>query len=314
MSATIPLPQCAHFPLLGIPLEVRSNSPAVITAAERAFCHWRSLAPEEIASGAPLRLDLLLQPGEQSDTSGPPFVRRGQGMTMLAAGGSNLLLAQLDRGEALGFVTPELFADELNFRADVLEWLAFQLVSTHDRVALPAGAVVQQERAVLLVALDQYELPLLQYACLRAGLRFLAAEQVYLGQESGLRLWGSHPRLALPSVAQQIFPDLAAQTLPVTRNGETRLVLDIAAAEAQHLALSAGHAAVCLVQPHPGLSSILEPVDPAAVVNQLVQRAAGTAFYQEIREVAVALAQAGAYRLYAGGDLSGAAALVRSLV
>ncbi|MFP4435877.1 MAG: hypothetical protein ACLFVO_01400 [Chloroflexaceae bacterium] len=314
MSAAIPLSEHAHFPLLGVPLEVRSNSPAVITAAERAFRHWRSLAPEQIASGAPLRLDLLLQPGEQSDTAGPPFVRRGQGMTMLAAGGSNLLLAQLDRGEALGFVTPELFADELNFRADVLEWLAFQLVSTHDRVALPAGAVVQQERAVLLVALDQYELPLLQYACLRAGLRFLAAEQVYLGQESGLRLWGSRPRLALPSVAQQIFPDLAAQTMPVTRNGETRLVLDIATAAAQHLALSAGHAAVCLVQSRPGLSSVLEPVDPSVVVNQLMQRAAGTACHQEIRAVAGALAQAGAYCLYAGSDLPGAAALVRSLV
>jgi len=235
-------------------------------------------------------------------------------MTMLAAGGSNLLLAQLERGEALGFVTPELVADELNFRADVLEWLAFQLVSTHDRVALPAGAVVQQERAVLLVALDQYELPLLQYACMHAGLRFLAAEQVYLGQQPGLRLWGSRPRLALPPVARQIFPDLAERTMPVTRNGETRLVLDVAAAEAHHLALSAGHAAVCLVQSRPGLSSILEPVDPTAVVDQLAQHAAGTACYQEIRAVAVALAQAGAYRLHAGSDLPGAAALVQSLV
>jgi hypothetical protein len=314
MSAAIPLPQRAHFPLLGVPLEVRSNSPAVITAAERAFRHWRSLAPEQIASGAALRLDLLLQPGEQPATPGPPFVRRAQGKTMLAAGGSNLLLAQLDRGEALGFVTPELLADELNFRTDVLEWLAFQLVTPHDRVAVPAGAVVQQERAVLLVALDQYELPLLQYACMRAGMRFLAAEQVYLGQQPGLQLWGSHPRLALPPVARQIFPDLAERAMPVTRDGETRLVLDVAAGAAHHLALSAGHAAVCLVQPRPGMSSILEPVDPAAVVDQLTQRAAGTGFSQEIRAVAVALAQAGAYRLHAGSDLPGAVALVQSLV
>jgi hypothetical protein len=62
------------------------------------------------------------------------------------------------------------------------------------------------------------------------------------------------------------------------------------------------------------MSSILEPVDPAAVVDQLTQRAAGTDFSQEIRAVVVALAQAGAYRLHAGSDLPGAVALVQSLV
>ncbi len=314
MPAALPLHHRAYFPLLGVPLAVCSNSPAVIIAAERSLGHWRGLAPEQIASCAPLRLDLLVQPDEHPDVSDPPFVQRVQGMTMLAASGSNLLLAQLDRGAALGFVTPALLADDLNFRTSILEWLAFQLIGVHDRMLLPAGSVVQQDRAVLLVSLDQYDLPLLLYACLCEGLQFLAAEQVYLSQLSGLRLWGSHPRLYLSPAAQQRFPDLAERMLPVWPVGDTRLVLDIAAADVQHLALSAGHAVVCLVQPRSGLSSILEPVDPSEVVEQWVQRAVAAAFSQDIREVAVMLTQDRAYRLRAGSDLPGAAALVRSLV
>ena len=48
LGHTAPLDHCASFPLLGVPLEVRSNSPAVIAAAERAFGGWRGLEPELI--------------------------------------------------------------------------------------------------------------------------------------------------------------------------------------------------------------------------------------------------------------------------
>jgi hypothetical protein len=48
LGHTAPLDQRATFPLLGVPLEIRSNSSAVIAAAERAFGGWRGLDPELI--------------------------------------------------------------------------------------------------------------------------------------------------------------------------------------------------------------------------------------------------------------------------
>jgi hypothetical protein len=55
LGHSAPLDQRATFPLLGVPLEIRSNSSAVIAAAERAFGGWRGLEPEvvewSVASG-----------------------------------------------------------------------------------------------------------------------------------------------------------------------------------------------------------------------------------------------------------------------
>src|SRR5258706_16456777 len=51
LGHTALLDQRASFPLLGVLVEIRSNSPAVIVAAERAFGGWRGLEPEVIEPG-----------------------------------------------------------------------------------------------------------------------------------------------------------------------------------------------------------------------------------------------------------------------
>src|SRR5262245_57872735 len=123
LGHSAPLEHRARFPVLGVPIEVSSNSPAVIEAAERYFGPWRRLEPDLVEPLPPRQVRVVVHP------AGPPasgraggqrggaprhasFVRRVHSGCYLAASGSNVLMAQMDRGEALGFVTPELVADD----------------------------------------------------------------------------------------------------------------------------------------------------------------------------------------------------------
>jgi hypothetical protein len=60
LGHSAPLDQRATFPLLGVPLEIRSNSPAVIAAAERAFGGWRGLEPEVIEPAEPCVISIVV--------------------------------------------------------------------------------------------------------------------------------------------------------------------------------------------------------------------------------------------------------------
>src|SRR5689334_19492571 len=109
LGHTAPLDQCAQFPLLGLPTKFRSNSPAVIAAAEKSFGRWRDLAPELIAPSDSLIVDLVVHPAHNNDHSSIPqaqFIQRVHGDWFIASSGANLLTARRDRGQALGFVTP----------------------------------------------------------------------------------------------------------------------------------------------------------------------------------------------------------------
>src|SRR4029079_2845816 len=88
LGHTAPLDQRARFPLLGLPLEIRSNSPAVIAAAEQSFGRWRDLAPELIEPSDPLIVDLIVHPAHVNDhcsASQAQFIQRVHGDCFIAS-------------------------------------------------------------------------------------------------------------------------------------------------------------------------------------------------------------------------------------
>src|SRR3954471_11360527 len=176
LAHTAPLDQRAQFPLLGLPLEFRSNSPNVISAAEQSFGRWRDLPPQLIAPTDPLIVDLIVHPAQANDHGAmpqAPFIQRMHDDWFIASSGANLLTARRDLGHALGFVTPDLVADNAHFRYTVLECLALLLASWRDRTPIHAGAIAHAGRAALLAGASGSGKSTLCYACARAGLSLL---------------------------------------------------------------------------------------------------------------------------------------------
>lgn len=330
LGHSAPLHQRARLPLLGLPLEIRSNSAAVIAAAERSFGHWRGLEPELIEATEPLIVTIVVHPpagshaaqaarrllklNTQHSTPNTQFTQRAHGSCFLAASGANLLTAQMDRGVALGFVTPELVADDLALRYHVIECLALLLASWRDRTPVHAGAVVHAGRAVLLVGTSTAGKSTLCYACLRAGLQLLAEDVVYVGLRGGLRLWGNPRSIHLLPDARRLFPELADCTPEIQANGKRKLAIDVAAFGADRVRRYADRAAVCLIQRHAGQASAIEPIDPQDAADAIArQREAGFDLHQGAPAVAAALSERGAYRLHLGRALDQAVALLRQL-
>jgi len=317
LGHTAVLDQRATFPLLGVPLEIRSNSVAVIAAAERAFGGWRGLAPELIEPVAPRVIDLIVHPVEQSAPhahGAPPFVQRIHSNCFLASDGVNLLTAQYDQGRALGFIAPELLANEARLRYSVLELLGLLLVTQHDRVPLHAGAVVRDGRAILLAGRSTAGKSTLCYACLREGFQLLAEDMVYVSRRRGMRLWGVPWQIHLLPDAVRFFPELADVPAEIQANGKLKLAVETASFDADCALRYADRAVVCVVERHAGLESILEPVDAVAAIAALSgNRESGFDLYEGTRAVAEALVAGGAYRLVVGQDLGRAVAALRRL-
>lgn len=296
------LTESTCYPLLGIPVELHSNSPTVIEAADRAFGIWQSLEPGLIAPGPALRIDLVVHAGAD-DPQHVPFVARFHGNTFMAASGASMLTAHVEQGEAVGFVTPELVADEANFRHSVLEQLSLILISRHDRTPLHAGAVVRNGRAVLIAGMSLAGKSTLCYAALRAGFQLLAEDVVYVGTSPHLRLWGNPGVIHLLPDAVRFFPELADAQPQLRANGKLKLPVDLAALGGNRRRLWVDRAVVCVVERHDVAHSTLEMVEPRVLVDAIAARPeAGFDLHANLAEIAALVANMGVYRLVVGRD------------
>ena len=318
LGHTAPLDFSVRLPLLGLPLEVRGNSAAVIAAAERSFGRWRDLDSALIEPIDPLVVDVVVHPedshGDASSSQRSPFqfTQRVHGECFIASSGANLLTAQMDRGRALAFVTPELLADDPHFRYNVLECLALLLASWRDRTPVHAGAVTHAGRAALLVGPSTAGKSTLCYACVRAGFGLLAEDVVYVSLRNEMRLWGNPWRIHLLPDAPRLFPELSGLPARIQANGKRKLTVDLTALGADRMRCHAQSAVVCLVRRHAGRASALSPIDPAVAVAALSQDLeSGFDLHARAGAVAAALAAGGAYRLDVGRDLEGAVELLR---
>src|SRR5262245_31398405 len=158
-----------------------------------------------------------------------PFTMRVHSDCFLGTDGANLLTAQLDRGFALGFVTPGLMADEARLRYHALELLALALVSRRDRLPIHAGAIVRRGRAVLLAGRSTAGKSTLCYACLREDFQLLTEDVVYVSRRGGLRLWGIPWQIHLLPDAVRHFAELADIPSALQANGKRKLAVETAA-------------------------------------------------------------------------------------
>lgn len=321
LGHTARLDQQLHFPLLGVPLEIRSNSPAVIAAAERSFGRWRGLEPELIEPDAPLEISIVVHPSEHVDAARAvqpttTFVQRMHSYSFIAAGGANLLTAQVDAGRALAFVTPELVADDLQLRYHVIECLSLLLASYRDRTPIHAGALVGGERALLLVGRSTAGKSTLCYAGLRAGFQLLAEDVVYVGLRNGLRLWGNPWRIHLLPDAPRLFAELAKVQPQIQANGKYKLAVEVESFGADRLRRHVTRGVICLLQRHARRETRIERIDPQTAHAALrANLEAGFDLHRHTQPAVVqALVQDGAYRLTLGSDLDDTIGVLRSLV
>jgi hypothetical protein len=303
----------ATFPVLGVPLRVRSNAEAAIALAADHFGGWLGLAEALVASGLQATLDVVVLPA----TAEPPpaaLSYRRHGPVFLAAGGPVHIAVVLETRHAVAFL-PRQALDDREWFCSHVGGFALLAVTQRTRVPLHAAAVVAGMQTLLLAGHSGAGKSTMAYACAAAGFSVLAEDTVFaeLGARP-VRLWGQASQIGLPADSTRFFPELAGEPMVERANGKRRIAARAAMPWSPALTTS-GDTAVILLERGAG-----EPIltrlesDRAAAVLEHDATSGFDQYPDEQPQLAAWLRTLPAYRLDCGASPQQAARLLESLV
>lgn len=239
-----------QLPVLGIPVEYRTNAPEIIEAVNDAFGVWRALEPRGEQSASLVQVRLVLHAGSEGSAEHPTVSHRlPDPERLLVQTLGSIGCADGSRRDAVAYVTPQLVADRAHFRYSVVELLTLFLVTQQDRLPLHAAGLVRGDAVLLLAGPTGVGKSTLGYAAVRAGHRLFSEDVVYVQREPTLRIWGLGIHVHLPVEAARWFPELERETPSLLMNGKRKLAV---AVEEAGTPLVVERAALCLLARGPG--------------------------------------------------------------
>jgi hypothetical protein len=207
-------------------LRFRTNDARLLAAADRAF--GRFTVP---AAGDPLEVRLLV------DSNGPraTFDRRllrprvQAHLHTITLDDRNHAVVDLERGVAIGTVTPELADDQDFVRYGFIEAMGLSMLArARGYVGIHASAVVHRGRGVVLQGTAGAGKSTLAMACARLGFEVLAEDVVFARRAGGaVELWGMPWIQRLLPDAIDLFAELRGVVPRLQRNGEHKIEVDL---------------------------------------------------------------------------------------
>ena len=199
------LPFETSFPVVGVPLAVRSNAAATMDLAAASFGAWQGLPDALVGRGPEATLDIVVGPA----TGEPLPLRlesRRHGAVRLAAGGPLLAAVLTAERRALVFV-PGQALDAPEWFATHVCGLAMLAVSGRWRVPLHAAAVVAGDHTLLLTGASGTGKSTMAYACAAAGFSVLGEDTVFVDLSGDTpRLWGYAPQILARTRRRALLP------------------------------------------------------------------------------------------------------------
>lgn len=182
--APIPLARAARFRPLGIPLEVETNEPELLSAVAETCRGW-----EDDVDPAARRLHLILVLDERAEGAGEPEIRV-EGQYLRIEGGGIEASADSESGFAWCRVSASRLLDHDALRRDLLDPMILFLVTRRGRAPIHAAGFLAGDLAVLLAGPAGAGKSCLALAAHQAGFRLLSDDTVYVSAKPGLRVWG----------------------------------------------------------------------------------------------------------------------------
>ncbi len=200
---------CGDFAVLGIKVRFETNSPAILDSCSNAF--GRNGSP---VSGPPqFTVRLLEDPSLKQTPPWPEPLFRGQrNLFYVCIGAENTAVADLDRGQAMGFLAPAMVQDNECLRRTFVECLTLTM-ATHGKAAthsyVHASAVAIGNKGLILSGPAHAGKSTLAYACARRGFHVVSDDAVYLRiGTGGETAWGNPWRLRLAPDSLNLFVEL----------------------------------------------------------------------------------------------------------
>jgi len=210
------LPLRAVFHPYGFPLELATNSPHVIAAAEEG---WRRFQPHSHAPAA--RFEVGVVPGSNDPLPPQSAFRSRENLMIAVADAENFLALDFNRDFGHAWITESVAADHTLVRYRFLTAGALTLLEKRHFAALHCGLVMRSGRGVALFGDSLAGKSTLSYACARAGWTFVCDDGAFLVRGGSDRYAVGDPfALRLREDARTLFPELEGRMPVVRPNGK----------------------------------------------------------------------------------------------
>lgn len=250
LGSTAPLAFEQEFPLLGIPLRVRSNARKAIELASASFSVWDGLDGSRVDRDVSVEMRVIVH--DSPDAAGAaaqpdwPFVYRRHGPVLVAASGATLLTIDLAHRLYVAFVPPAAL-ERSEWYAWHVNGMARFAASALDRHPFHAATWLVGGTAVIVTGPAGGGKSTLAYAALRQSFPLLSEEATHVSLAHGLRFWGHAEHIALGADAISFFPELAACPARLLPSGKVKRAYVVAGRQPLPPLTHDGPAILCLL-------------------------------------------------------------------
>jgi hypothetical protein len=211
----LPNPKRVTFSPLGFPLELATNSDAVVAEARRL---WGSFPPEYEEPPLSFSLSVTEHDGERPPER--PKFRAHMHLMSIVVDSRNHIICDLSRGCAFGWVTTPVAAQPEFLRLRFLEPPAMSILVAAHLAPVHAALVTRQGVGVALCGNSFAGKSTLAYACARSGWTFVCDDGTFLIRKRTDRYAIGNPySLRFRQDAKKLFPELAECVVAVRPNG-----------------------------------------------------------------------------------------------
>jgi hypothetical protein len=201
---------------LGFSVEILTNDPSVLEAANDS---WGHLRPRHISPTVQLRI--CVNASDSNECPPTPVVRGQRYLLSFAADANNQGFCDIKGGFACLWLTRAAVQHRLYFRYHLLESATMALISGAYAPALHAACVSRHGRGMLLCGRSGAGKSSLAYACARAGWTYTTDDSSYLLLDSTPpRVVGNSHKLRFRPSATALFPELQGHGLTPRAEGK----------------------------------------------------------------------------------------------
>jgi len=251
-----PLPHRAEFYPLGFPVQLSTNSPAVLQAAQASWGAWaRAFDRDPLEMRVLVHLDGPLPPSE-------PVYRAQRHLLTITADNANFGICDLKSGYCFACVTPAV-AESGYFRNHMLETMVYLTLDHLYITILHAGCVARNGRGVLLCGDAGAGKSCLAYACMKRGWDLLSDDfsAIVRGRHDRVII-GKPERIRLRPEAMDLFPELTGLPHRVLQNGKQMFDFQTGALPQTHTARCCRAEKILFLDRRESGDAELIPMDP----------------------------------------------------
>jgi hypothetical protein len=294
-----PRPSALVLPVLGVPVHFDVDPDILRQAIDRAYGQWREIRPSVDLDIAGPRIRVRLAHRAPATGAPGPIVvepRPGPRLTIRQPGRIAGRASALRMAADIAFAADTLH-DERSVR-DAIDTLTLFLLTRLDRQPMHAAAIARAGTGLVLAGPTGTGKSTLAYAAMRAGLRVLTDDAVYVQLRPALRVYGMARPLHLAPQSTDWFPELDDAPIVARPGGRKKRAIPLDPAPGPPVIERVG---LCVLESHAGPPSV-RPISPdeAVIATTSALDPGFDVFRDSIPDRIRAVAALGAWRVRVG--------------